>query len=85
MYSLILLLIISKTIRVKTFKIMNVFNERCIPVKYLYPVIYWRLYKVGVRVRVGVRIGVGVGVGVGVGDRSYNMRGITIVVSYWNC
>ena len=46
-------------------------SERCNLVKYLYPVIYWRLYKV----RVGVRVG----------DRSYNMREITIVVSYWNC
>ena len=44
-------------------------SERCNLVKYLYPVIYWRLYKF----RAGVR------------DRSYNMHEITIVVSYWNC
>ena len=36
----------------------NTRSEHCILVKYLYPVIYWRLYKV----RVGVR------------GRSYNMR-----------
>ena len=36
----------------------NTRSERCILVKYLCPVIYWRLYKV----RVGVR------------DRSYNIR-----------
>ena len=51
----------------------NLRSERCILVKYLYPVIYWRLFKV--KIRVGVRVG----------DRSYNIRGITIVVSYWNC
>ncbi len=44
-------------------------SECCNLVKYLYPVIYWRLFKF----RVGVR------------DRSYNMHEITIVVSYWNC
>ncbi len=46
-------------------------SERCNLVKYLYPVIYWRLF----RFRIGVRVG----------DRSYNMHEITIVVSYWNC
>ena len=56
-----------------TFFIHPVFtrSERCILVKYLYPVNYWRLYKV----RVGVTVG----------DRSYNMHEITIVISYWNC
>ncbi len=47
-------------------------SKRCCNlVKYLYPVIYWRLFKL----RVGVRVG----------DRSYNMHEITIVVSCWNC
>ncbi len=49
-------------------------SERCNLVKYLYPVIYWRLYKVSVGVWVGVRVEVRVGVRVG--DRSYNMREI---------
>ncbi len=44
-------------------------SKRCNLVKYLYPVIYWRLFKYRV----------------GVGYRSYNMHEITIVVSYWNC
>ncbi len=39
-------------------------SERCNLVKYLYPVIYWRLYTVKVRV----------------GERSYNMHEITILI-----
>ncbi len=46
-------------------------SECCNLVKYLYSVIYWRLYKF----RVGVRVG----------DKSYNTHEITIVVSYRNC
>ncbi len=60
-------------VRQKKDQVMKIFtrSERCILVKYLYPVIYWRLYKVGVAVRVR--------------DNSYNIHQITTVVSYRNC